>query len=102
MKNYKWGIIGPGNIAHHFAEDMKLVKPTQKLEAVFSDHKKSANEFADRFHIAKRFTSLDDFIDKSSGDIAISETSEYYKIELAISSGLILFSSLLCYKSTSN
>jgi len=74
MKNYKWGIIGPGNIAHHFAEDMKLVKPTQKLEAVFSDHKKSANEFADKFHIAKRFTNLDDFIGKGSVDIAYIAT----------------------------
>src|SRR6185312_16749212 len=74
MNSYKWGIIGPGNIATNFAQDIKLVKPAQTLEAVFSDHKKSANEFADKFHIAKRFTSLDDFIHNSAVNIAYIAT----------------------------
>ncbi len=74
MNSYKWGVIGPGNIAHNFAEDIKLVNPPQTLDAVFSDHEKSANEFADKFHIAKRFTSLDDFINNSGADVAYIAT----------------------------
>ncbi len=74
MNNYKWGVIGPGNIAHNFAEDIKLVHPEQTIEAVFSDHEKSANEFADKFLIAKRFTSMNDFIRNGAVDIAYIAT----------------------------
>lgn len=81
MNNYKWGIIGPGNIAHNFAEDIKLVNPLQTIEAVFSDHEKSANEFADKFHIAKRFTSLDDFVNNSAADIAYIATPHPFHYE---------------------
>ena len=56
MKSYNWGIIGPGNIAHDFANDMKLLSTPQKITAVVSDREKSAVDFANEFNIPQWFT----------------------------------------------
>ena len=74
MKSYKWGVIGPGNIAHDFANDLKLVTPTQSIEAVLSDHSESLEKFANEFHIEKRFLKIDDFIKNSGVDIVYVAT----------------------------
>jgi predicted dehydrogenase len=74
MKSYNWGIIGPGKIAHYFANDLKLVSPFQKITAVLSDREKSLNDFADKFAVKKRFLNLDDFVHQSKVDIAYIAT----------------------------
>jgi predicted dehydrogenase len=74
MTSYNWGIIGPGNIAHDFANDMKLVSVPQKITAVLSDHEQSADAFADEFNIGGRFTELEDFAKNSGVDIAYIAT----------------------------
>jgi predicted dehydrogenase len=74
MKSYKWGVIGPGTIAEYFASDLRLVKPPQMITAVLSDLEKSANEFANKYNIEKRFLGLDDFISNSKMDIVYIAT----------------------------
>lgn len=48
MKNYKWGIIGPGKIAAKFAEALTLVDGAS-LGAVASRNEERAKEFAEKF-----------------------------------------------------
>jgi predicted dehydrogenase len=74
MKSFNWGIIGPGKIAHYFANDLKLVSPFQKITAVLSDREKSLNDFAGEFAVKKKFLNLDDFVHQSKVDIAYIAT----------------------------
>jgi predicted dehydrogenase len=45
MRTYNWAILGPGHIAHKFAQDLALV-PNAKLHAVASRSLAKAQEFA--------------------------------------------------------
>lgn len=74
MKSYNWGIIGPGNIAHDFVGDLRLVNTPQRITAVLSDRQTSAVDFANEFDIPQWFTDLDDFIDHGNVDIAYVAT----------------------------
>ena len=70
MKAFNWGIIGPGDIAHDFADDLKLVEGQQKITAVLSHRLESANAFADEFGVEKRFIDIEDFIKNGKVEIA--------------------------------
>lgn len=74
MRSYNWGIIGPGDIAHDFANDLKLVNNAQKITAVLSHRQESANAFADEFNIEKRFLNIEDFINDGKVEIAYIAT----------------------------
>ncbi|MCB5161595.1 Gfo/Idh/MocA family protein [Marinomonas algarum] len=50
MKKVRWGIIGTGQVAHHFARDFCHVKAGE-LRAVASRSKASADRFAETFDI---------------------------------------------------
>ena len=52
----RWGIIGPGNIAHKFAEDIQKV-PNAELMAVASRDKGRAKEFATKYNAGKAYDS---------------------------------------------
>ncbi len=54
MKKIRFGIVGPGNIAHRFANAIKNV-PFAELTAVASRSIDNANKFADEFNIPYRF-----------------------------------------------
>ncbi len=54
MKKLRFGIVGPGNIAHRFANAIKNV-PQAELTAVASRTIQNANKFADEFNIEHRF-----------------------------------------------
>jgi predicted dehydrogenase len=49
-RNYKWGILGPGKIAHRFTEALQNV-PSAKAYSVASRDKKKAEEFAAKYDI---------------------------------------------------
>lgn len=57
-KIINWGIIGLGNIAHKFAQDLETVKGA-KLYAVASRSQKKANEFALKYNVTKAYHSYD-------------------------------------------
>jgi len=98
MKNsFNWGIIGPGNIANDFANDLKLVAGEQKITAVLSDHADSANEFADIHNVALRFTDINDFIKKGNVEIAYIATPHPFHYE-AIKACLQHQIAVLCEK----
>ncbi|MCK4854803.1 MAG: Gfo/Idh/MocA family oxidoreductase [Bacteroidales bacterium] len=58
MTKYKWGIIGAGNIAGKFAEDLKLL-PQARLKAVSSRSADRASTFAQKYKIPEWYDSWD-------------------------------------------
>jgi predicted dehydrogenase len=64
MEVTKWGIIGPGNIAHSFINDLEYIKTPQQVTAVLGHTEESAAEFAKEFNIANHYTDINDFIKK--------------------------------------
>jgi predicted dehydrogenase len=69
----RWGIIGPGNIAHRFAEGIRAV-PGASLEAVASRSAERATAFADKWGVAKRYTSYEDLVADADIDIVYVST----------------------------
>lgn len=59
MEKVRIGIVGPGNIAHRFANAVKNVKNAE-LTAVASRTKHNAEKFGDEFNIPYRFSSYED------------------------------------------
>ncbi|MBN9384441.1 MAG: Gfo/Idh/MocA family oxidoreductase [Chitinophagaceae bacterium] len=54
MKNYRWGIIGPGKIANKFAVALTLAGGAQ-LDAIASRDGSRAHEFAEKFNIPRYY-----------------------------------------------
>ena len=52
-KKIRWGILGPGGIAHKFATGLKAI-PDAEITAVGSRDLQRANAFADTFNIPHR------------------------------------------------
>ena len=55
----RWGILGTGRIAHHFANGLKAV-PDAELLAVGSRAQESADAFGDEFGVERRYGSYQD------------------------------------------
>lgn len=59
----RWGIIGPGNIAREFTQDLKWVtQGSPSVVVVLSDKSESAQAFAEEFNVPHAFTDVADFI----------------------------------------
>ncbi len=69
MKKIRIGIVGPGNIAHRFADAIKNVGNAQ-LVAVASRTKENADKFGDEFDIPYRFSSYEDMAKSDLVDAA--------------------------------
>jgi Predicted dehydrogenases and related proteins len=63
MNEFKWGIIGPGNIARDFTRDLQLVRTDQRVVAVLSHQAQSADQFAQEFNTPGSYTDIEDFLD---------------------------------------
>ncbi|HEA21762.1 hypothetical protein LCGC14_2417790 [marine sediment metagenome] len=75
----RWGIVGPGHIAHSFAKDLQLVEDGE-LTAVASRSLDRANEFADEYGAEHRFGSYQELFESDVVDvlyIATPHTSHY-------------------------
>ena len=59
LKIVRWGILGLGNIAQKFADDLKLV-PDCKLEAVASSNSARARNFADTYKVNRFYDNYHD------------------------------------------
>ena len=75
----KWGILGPGNIAHQFARGLSAI-PDAKLVAVGSRSIERADKFADEFDVPKRHGSYDDLASDPDVDaIYVSTPHPFHK-----------------------
>lgn len=85
MTSLRWGIIGPGKIAHDFAHDLSLVQPYQKAVAVLGIDKKSTGDFAKKYSICSVYTNLEEFVgDKELNVVYIATPHpEHYEQAMA-------------------
>ncbi len=67
-KQYSWGIIGPGSIAHKFASDLKLL-PNARLYAVGSRSIERAASFAKKYGATKAYGSYEELAADPEVDI---------------------------------
>ena len=68
MKDYKWGILAPGNIANKFAQGLGAI-PNAVLYAVGSRDLGRAQGFADKYGFKKAYGSYDDLANDPDVDI---------------------------------
>ncbi|MDO5577292.1 MAG: Gfo/Idh/MocA family oxidoreductase, partial [Fibrobacter sp.] len=73
MKQYNWGIIGPGKIARSFASDLLLL-PNAKLCAVASSSVSRAETFAKEFGAEKVYDSYSKLVSDPDIDIVYIAT----------------------------
>jgi predicted dehydrogenase len=69
----RWGILGPGRIAHKFAKDL-LTLPDAQLYAVASSDQQRANEFAQEYNIPHAFGSYQDLLTLPDLDVVYVAT----------------------------
>jgi len=73
MRTYNWAILGLGNIAHKFAEDLALV-PQARLHAVASRSLPKAQAFAARFAVPHAVGSYEDLLAVPGVDVVYIAT----------------------------
>lgn len=61
QKTFRWGIIGPGNIAHKFAQDLEQVAGA-KIYAIAGRNQERAQRFADVYNAPHAFDQVDDLL----------------------------------------
>ena len=84
MKRTRWGIIGPGNIAHDFVNDLAFVETQQVRQAVLGRTEENTRKFAQKNNIPQVFTDLDDFIKKAKIDAVYIATPHTLHYEQAL------------------
>ena len=82
-KTIKWGIIGLGNIAHKFANELQLVNGAE-LVAVASRSKENAETFANMHHCAKAYDSYEAIMKDDTIDIIYIATPHNSHAELSL------------------
>lgn len=69
MDTFTWGIIGPGNIATEFAEDLQYIRDAKhRVGAVLSHDLGKAASFAAKEGAPQYFDNIDDFLAKAAVD----------------------------------
>ncbi len=78
MKTFNWGILGPGTIAHEFADNMKALHP---IYAVASRNLDSALSFQKTYQTEKAYGSYEELLCDPAVDIVYIATvnSQHYK-----------------------
>lgn len=84
MKLTKWGIIGPGNIAHTFVNDLAYVRSPQEVTAVLGHHAQSTYEFARQYNVPNYYTHLNDFLKNKDIDAVYIATPHPQHYEQAL------------------
>lgn len=79
----RWGIVGPGHIAHSFAKDLKLVEDGE-LTAVASRSLDRANEFAEEYGAEHRFGSYQELFKSEVVDVLYIATPHTSHCELTV------------------
>ena len=84
MTETNWGIIGPGNIAHEFARDLRLIPVAQHIAAVMGHHTESVNKFAREFNVPDTYTDFNVFIENKNIDAVYIATPHPQHFEQAL------------------
>ena len=79
----RWGIVGPGHIAHSFAKDLKYVEDGI-LTAVASRNLDRANQFADEYGAEHRFGSYHELFESDVVDVLYIATPHTSHCELTL------------------
>ncbi|NNG08638.1 MAG: Gfo/Idh/MocA family oxidoreductase [Arenibacter sp.] len=79
----RWGIIGLGNIAHHFVKDLALVKEAS-IRAVASRSMDKAKAFAEEYNVPIAFDSYNDLLESQEVDVVYIATPHTSHAELSI------------------
>ena len=82
-KTIRWGIAGPGKIAHQFAEDLKLVS-NGELMAVGSRNYERANSFAKEHGAEFSYGSYQELFESDEVDVIYIATPHTSHAELSI------------------
>ncbi len=69
----RWGILGPGRIAHKFAQDL-LTLPNAELYAVASSDQQRADEFGKEYNVPHAFGSYEDLLTLPGLDVVYVAT----------------------------
>ncbi|HMB99693.1 MAG TPA: Gfo/Idh/MocA family oxidoreductase [Flavobacteriaceae bacterium] len=67
VKPIRWGIIGLGNIAHKFSQDLLTIEDAE-LYAVASRTQEKADEFAKKYNATKAYASYEDLANDNNVD----------------------------------
>lgn len=80
--NFNWGIIGPGRIAHKFAEGLQSVSQAN-LYGVASTSLQRAQDFAQKYNVEKIYASYEELIAAQEIDVVYIATTNNSHYELA-------------------
>lgn len=79
----RWGVAGPGRIAHKFAQDLQLVEDGQ-LTAVGSRDLERARLFADHYGATHAFGSYEELFQSDEVDVVYIATPHTHHAKLAL------------------
>ena len=82
-KKIRWGILGPGGIAHKFATGLKAI-PDSEIVAVGSRDRQRANAFADTFNVLHRHGSYVELANDPEVDVIYVATPHPFHKECAM------------------
>ncbi|GAB4028320.1 Gfo/Idh/MocA family protein [Spirosoma koreense] len=86
----RWGILGPGRIAHKFAQDLQTL-PDAQLYAVASSDQQRADEFAGQYNIPHAFDSYEGLLTLDDLDVvyvATPHVKHYENVMMLLNGGI--------------
>ena len=96
MRKIKWGILGLGNIAHKFCQDLQLVNDSE-LVAVSSSSFERAKDFAQQYNVLKFYGNYEELYNDSDIDIIYIASIHTHHAQHSISA-MKAGKSVLCEK----
>ncbi|WP_099098759.1 Gfo/Idh/MocA family protein [Aquimarina aggregata] len=82
-KTIKWGILGCGNIAHYFAQDLGSI-PNAKLHAVASRNLQKAKDFGEKYDAPQAYGSYEELSKDNEIDVIYIATPHVFHHENTI------------------
>jgi dihydrodiol dehydrogenase / D-xylose 1-dehydrogenase (NADP) len=83
MKTINWGIIGPGGIAHKFADAIKSVENARLIACASKDMDK-ANAFKEKYDLQYAYNSYDELVKNNEVDAVYIATTHNFHYENAM------------------
>jgi predicted dehydrogenase len=82
-RKFNWGIIGPGRIAHQFAQGLAVIDDAA-LYAVASTHRERAQAFAEQYGDAKAYASYEALVNDPAVDAIYIATPHRFHVDNAL------------------